>query len=136
VPTSNGTAGYADVRLFLERLLSTMQQLGISVHMVVGDQQSFSRLVWLKRKEPASYKSIIPFPGDFHTAVHMLMAIHVLWWTPLISFLIESSGFSINSIEEDWSSVELYNRYRHFYEVVIVGIVEYLVEILPENIVQ
>ncbi len=94
VPTTKGTAGYADVRAFLERMMSFMALLGIMIQIVVGDQQSFSRMVWLKRMEPESYGSIVPFPGNFHAAVHMLMAIHILWWTALISWLIASTGLS------------------------------------------
>jgi hypothetical protein len=134
VPTANGTAGYADVRLFLERLKGLMILLGITVQIVVGDQQSFSRMVWLKRKEPASYNQIVPCPGDFHTAVHMLMAIHILWWNCLISSIIQGSELSELSIQEDWSSVELYNRYRQFYEAVIVGVLAYVLEVVPEHL--
>ena len=134
VPTANGTAGYADVRLFLERLKAVMTLLGIPVQIVFGDQQSFSRMVWLKRKEPASYKQIVPCPGDFHTAVHMLMAIHILWWNCFISNIIQETELSELSIAEDWSSVELYNRYRQFYETVIVGVLAYIVEVVPEHL--
>ena len=58
-------------------------------------------MVWLKRKEPASYKQIVPCPGDFHTAVHMLMAII------LYRIIIQETELSELSIDEDWSSVEL-----------------------------
>jgi len=40
VPTANGTAGYADVRLFLERLKALMTLLGITAQIVFGDQQN------------------------------------------------------------------------------------------------
>jgi len=36
-------------------------------------------MVWLMRKEPQSFSSLLPFPGDFNFA-HMLMAMHVRWW--------------------------------------------------------
>ena len=32
------------------------------------------------------------------------------------------------SIDEIWSNVELYSRYRRFYEAVIVGVLAYVVE--------
>jgi hypothetical protein len=51
-------------------------------------------MVWLKRKEPASYKQIVPCPGDFHTAVHMLMAIHILWWNSFISNITQRTELS------------------------------------------
>lgn len=135
VPTTNGTAGYADVRLFLERLLLIMMLLGVTVQIVVVGQKSFSRMVWLKRKEPASFKQIVPCPGDFHTAVHLLMAMHILWWKPLVSCLIQHTGFSELSIDGEWSSVELYNRYRQFYEAIIVGVLAYIVEVVPDHLI-
>jgi hypothetical protein len=111
-----------------------MMLLGVTVQIVVVGQKSFSRMVWLKRKEPASFKQIVPCPGDFHTAVHLLMAMHILWWKPLISCLIQHTGFSELSIDGEWSSVELYNRYRQFYEAIIVGVLAYIVEVVPDNL--
>ena len=132
VPTDNGTAGYADVRKFLGRLRELIvSKLSIPLAIVVGDQQSFSRMVWLKRKEPSSYSFVIPFYGDFHFAVHLLMAVHTLWWGPLICCLLDESGFCVQSIHQEWSSVELYNRHRFVYETIIVGIFTYLIEVLP-----
>jgi hypothetical protein len=132
VPTDNGTAGYADVRKLLAVLrFYVISTLSIPFAFVIGDQQSFSRMVWLKRKEPESYSFVIPFYGDFHFAVHCLMAIHSLWWGPLVGWLLETTGFCSQSINETWSSVELYNRYRFVYEVIIVGILAYLLEVLP-----
>lgn len=78
--------------------------LMIPIVFVVGDQQSFSRMVWLKRFEPETYSTIVPLPGDFHAAVHMLMAMHILWWEPLIFFIISKTEFCVGSIHEEWSS--------------------------------
>ena len=38
------------------------------------------------------------------------------------------------SIDEIWSSVELYSRYRRFYEAVIVGVLAYVVEAPSQGI--
>jgi hypothetical protein len=64
----------------------------------------------------------------------MLMAIHILWWNCFISNIIQETELSELSIAEDWSSVELYNRYRQFYETVIVGVLAYIVEVVPEHL--
>lgn len=134
VPTTNGTAGYADVRKFLGVLKAiVVSTLCIPLVFVLGDQQSFSRMVWLKRKEPDAFGFVIPFYGDFHFAVHLLMAMHSLWWGPLVSWLLQETGFCSQSIHQEWSSVELYNRYRFVYEAIIVGILAYLLEVLPEG---
>lgn len=132
VPTDNGTAGYSDVRKVLAAIKDlVVVGLGVAVAFVVGDQQSFSRMVWLLRKEHESYGFIIPLYGDFHFAVHLLQAIHSLWWGKLIEQLLGRSGFQIQSIEKDWKGVELYNRYRFTYEALIVGMLQYLNEALP-----
>ena len=136
VPTDNGTAGYADVRKWWEWHSLYHSALGIWCHVVIGDQQSYSRMVWLMRREPQSFSSLVPFPGDFHFVVHMLMAIHILWWKPLISWLVHETGFCVESTTEDWSSVELYNRYRFLYEAMIVGILAYILEVIPRHLLE
>ena len=105
----------------------------VPVVFVIGDQQTFSRIVWLKKMEPENYKSLVPFMGDFHAACHMLMAIHILWWGPLVKFLVEKSNVCVDSTREKWDSVELYNRYRHLYETLIVAVLKYLLEVVPEH---
>jgi len=50
---------------------------------------------------------------------------------PLVSWLVDKTGFCEASIHEAWSSVELYNRYRFFYETIIVGIISYIIEVVP-----
>lgn len=131
VPTDNGTAGYSDVRKWLDVVDAICADMRVRVILAVGDQQSFSRLVWLKRFGKENYKHIIPLPGEFHGAVHILMAIHKLWWKPLIRWLVLNSEFCVESICEEWSSVELYNRYRFLYEGVICGIVAYFKKHFP-----
>lgn len=80
VPTNTGTASYNDVILLLDRVLKYMQLLQICVFLLGGDQQTFSRILWLRRfDQTGKYGQIVPFVGDFHAAVHMLMAIHILW---------------------------------------------------------
>ena len=52
VGTDNGTAGYSDVRKALAQIrLTVVCALSIPIVFVLGDQQSFSRMVWLKRKD-------------------------------------------------------------------------------------
>jgi hypothetical protein len=37
-------------------------------------------------------------------------------------------------IDANWSSVELYNRYRQFYESDIAGVLAYVVEVVPDHL--
>jgi hypothetical protein len=63
------------------------------------------------------------------------MAIHILWWNQLVSSLLRETELCELSIDEDWSSVELYNRYRQFYEAIIVGVLAYIVEVVPDHLI-
>ena len=120
IRTLHGTAGYDDVRKGLAAIVSLLcVTMCVSWILVVGDQQSYSRMVWLIRHESPTYDAIIPLPGDFHFAVHLLMAIHMLWWDHLVSFVIRKSGFGLQTIHEHWDQVSLYNRYRNFYETLL-----------------
>ena len=70
-------------------LLATryMQDNQIQVLLLGGDQQTLSRVLWLRRKnQDGKYNQIVPFVGDFHSAVHMLMAVHILWYVVIVSF--------------------------------------------------
>jgi len=135
VPTKDGTANYDDVSKALDRIKGYMvDTLGIQRVIVIGDQQTFSRMVWLKRFQPKQYDWVVPFPGEFHFVVHLLMAIHILWYTQLVGYVLLHSGVSTESIVEKWDSVEKYNRHRFFYEALIVGALEYLKEVIPKEL--
>jgi len=126
VPTMYGTARYDDNQAALSRLNGHVLGAGRSLAFVYGDQQTYSRMVWLKRKEPVGNEWFIPLPGDFHFTIHLLMAIHRLWWPTLIKWLVTDVGFCAKSCnEEKWDSVEKYNNYRFMYETLIVAIVTY-----------
>ena len=59
------------------------------------------------------------------------MAIHGLWYTSLVGWILTRTELCARSIHEDWTSVELYNRHEFFYETLIVGILTYLADIVP-----
>lgn len=123
------------MRALFDAALRYITTLGIAVILLEGDQQKFSRMVWLRRFDGANkYSQIVPFVGDFHAAVHMLMAIHRLWWSALTKCLIEESGFQVESLKEKWGSAELYNRYCFSYEVLIVAVLSYMLEVLPRDL--
>ena len=52
-------------------------------------------------------------------------------WSALIECLVVESGFATMSLKSKWDSVELYNRYRHAYEVIIVAVLSYVTEVVP-----
>ena len=62
------------------------------------------------------------------------MAIHDIWWNPLICWVVDDIGLSQKSIEGDWDSVELESRYEFVHVTVIVAIVQYLIETVPPGL--
>jgi len=61
------------------------------------------------------------------------MAMHMLCWAVLMRCLTDETTFCSASLNEEWSSVELYSRYRFAYEATIVGNLAYLFEVLPDG---
>ena len=59
--------------------------------MCVGYWQSYSRVVHLKCEFPARYNWIIPLPGDLHFTMHIVDAMHCLWWASLVCTTAENS---------------------------------------------
>ena len=132
INTECGTAKYKDMKKVLAVIISSMiVTLHFAVVFVVGDQQTLNRILWLIRKEPQEYKRIVPLPGDFHTDGNFLMAVHALYFSVFVQGVFRMSGFGVNSIVENWNSMELYNRYRHAYETLLVAIMTYLIDVIP-----
>lgn len=92
VPTMHGTARYKDNELLLGKATGLIKKLGRKVAFGYGDQQSFNRMTHLKRNEGTGLDMILPLGGDFHYLIHALMAIHKLWWVPLISWVVRDAG--------------------------------------------
>ena len=63
--------------------------LGNLATIVVGDQQTFDRMVKLRRNMPLMYRHIIPFNGEMHFAAHFLHAGWRLHHDPLLQFFAE-----------------------------------------------
>ena len=126
-----------DVRKFLERQKQLVTVgLGIPVSFVVENQQSFSRMVWLKRMESGSHDSIIPLPGDFHAAVHMLMALHILLWALWNAGWSRAQAFArqqLLSLGVAWS---FFNVTVFLNETIIVDILAYILEAAPHNFIE
>ena len=63
---------------------------------------------------------------------------HILWVVESTHILDNQreAQLSVLSIDETWSCVELYNRYRRFYKAVIVGVLAYVVEVSPKHLIE
>jgi hypothetical protein len=136
-----GTAAYKDVDkflfavrsmyLFLVGMASVPRKMAsAAVVMVVGDQQTFSRMLWLKLYHPARYARLLPLPGEFHFTVHCLEAIHKLWWPSLTCWVVHKFDCH-KTIRQEWTSVEQYKYYDHFYQMLIRTLAEHLASTVP-----
>ena len=132
IQTECGTVKYKDMKKVLAVIISSMiTTFRFSVVFVVGDQHTLNRILWLIRKKPQEYKRIVPLPGDFHTDRNFLMGVHALYFSVFVEGVFRMSGFGIDSIVENWSSMELNNIYRHAYETLLGTIMTYLIDVIP-----
>lgn len=132
------TAAYADVDVCTQRIQNT-QLAGTEQILIVGDQQVYIRLHWLKLHNPHRNRWFLPLPGEWHFTCHALMAVHSLWYKPMMQSIVVALGFekSIKGPERpgrgEWDSVELFVYYDRFYQMVIAGLLEHLAAIVPPN---
>ena len=130
-----GTAAYADVDLVLKVIFNfyfITCVMPAAIVLLVGDQQSYNRMIWQKKLSPKLNDWYVPLPGEFHFVVHVLMAIHRLWFVALSSWANDALGWH-KTIKEDWTSVEEWHHYDRFYQLLIAVLTAYLLEIVPSR---
>jgi hypothetical protein len=131
-----GTAKYADVDQVLHRIFAFYFLTCVApaaVVLLVGDQQSYSRMIWQKKKHPVENSWYVPLPGEFHLTANALMAIHRLWGVLLTQWARDHLGWS-KTVKDDWDSVEQWVHYDRFYLLLIAALTEYLLEVVPGHI--
>ena len=133
IHTRAGTAAYDDNEQALTQIMNIMvHTLKFKCVFVVGDQQSFIRMVSLIRGNPKLYKWLIPLPGEFHFEVHALMAVHRLCWKCLVRWIVQVAEICPKSCNvENWGEVAHYNRFHHLYNIIIVALLTYVRGIVP-----
>lgn len=142
--TEHGTAAYDDINTWLDvvatvwvflvgiarKALGRRHLKAASVILVVGDHQTWSRMLFLKLRRPVHYAWMIMMPGEFHFLYHVLMALHRLWWFAIGRYVVAALNCH-KTIGQEWTSIEKCKYYDHFYQLVIVTLCAYLVEIVP-----
>jgi hypothetical protein len=111
-----GTASYKDV----EKVLAAIQLAlgGFVLIAVCGDGLSYDRVYRLKAANPFKYQWVLLLPGEFHFTVHVLMAVHRLWYKKLVAHLLKPEagnstprhGVDDKTIKRKWTSVEQYDH--------------------------
>ena len=70
-----GTASYRDVRRILTRIYDYhIKHLGQRIVLLVGDHQTYDRMLKLKINSPSNqYSWLVPLPGEFHFKWHVAL---------------------------------------------------------------
>ena len=124
------TASYADIDTSATHI-SNQMLAGKEMIMVVGDQQLFIRLLWCKIYDALKWQWMLPLPGEWHFLVHVLMAIHKLWYAPVVAKLVADHPWGLEfqkTIKAKWTSVELYVYYDRFYQLLTWGLTDYVTD--------
>ena len=98
---------------------------------VIGDQQTYERMIHLKNNYPDLFWWLIPIPGEFHVCAHMLECIYHLFWTQLFKDL--RAPMNRAHITE-FKLIETFNTHEEFALVVCAGVMDFLEGILGSQI--
>ena len=138
--TEHGTAAYDDVSkwwgavsrmwIYLLGVAKAPFVKPAAVILAVGDHQTWSRMLFLKLRNPAKYECLVPLPGEFHFLFHALMAIHILWWHAVVRHVVRTLNCT-KTIKQDWNSIEKCKYYDHFYMITVVSLSSYLASTVP-----
>lgn len=134
-----GTAAYEDVEAMLARIhQSHVVEKGHRKVMVVGDQQTYDRMLRIKtdatvRKTDArDYDWLIVLPGEFHFQWHATLAFHIKWWHYFSAWFCTAAGQD-NTV--DYGSMQKADKIKyilHFYSLVTLSCVTYLRKVFTQ----
>ena len=86
---------------------------------VIGDEQTYDRMIKMKPASPRQYLWLIPIPGEFHVTGHILHCLYRLWWMHLLH------PFSIilqrERIKMDWTMTK-FNAHDDFVFIVVTAV--------------
>ena len=110
-----GTESYVDNREVLDTIDARIgAELPRSLcTIIVGDQQTFDRMMKLKRAQYDDYKHIIPFNGEMHMCAHFCHAGWRLWWPSMLEPFLELYNPNHKVLKEDWT-VKHWSHYDDF----------------------
>ena len=129
-----GTESYQDNVDVLERIHRQIEERtnGYECILIVGDQQTFDRMMKLKREHAQQYRHIIPFNGEMHFEVHFAHAGWRLWYDPIFNGLIQLYAPEQKVLKPDWTTKE-WSYYDDFMFKFTSAAVRYLADITPTN---
>ena len=108
----------------LEQILDDMRARypNLTFIFVAGDEQTYDRMIKLKSDDLNGYKWLIPLPGDFHVAGHILMGIYRLYWTSVLSFFL--TPLQRDKVTKDFL-MSKFNRHEEYFLHVVLGVMKW-----------
>ena len=97
--------------------------LDIELMLVIGDEQTYDRMIKMKSAQPNNYRWLVPFPGEFHLCGHVLHCTFRLWWTHLL--LPCRDILRMGRIEMDWG-MKKFNEHDMFVRTVVCALLKWL----------
>jgi hypothetical protein len=84
------TQSYSDIQNMLDSIKQQLcTQHGWRYVLLIGDQQTFSRMWDIKVRRPIEHQWLVPFAGDWHFLVHVCTAIFSIWWEQVLEPLCQ-----------------------------------------------
>ena len=125
------TASYDDntYMLWMIKMWAHQRNPDMTHAFVVGDEQTFQRMIHMKEMEKVNYEWLIPMPGEFHVAAHMLHCEYRLYWNSILSPIVELTGKK--HIKGD-HKVEDFNVHEIFYLTVVQAVWEFVEGLFPD----
>lgn len=90
---------------------------------VIGDEQTYQRMIFMKLRNPISYSWLIPMHGEFHFAAHMIHCEYRLYWDHFLQLIAAETGKK--KIKAD-HNVSEFNRHELFYLTVVQAVWEFM----------
>ena len=128
-----GTTSYQDNGTVLDRIDDVVraQCSGHKATIIVGDQQTFDRMVKLRRASPGMYSKVIPFNGEMHYTAHFLHAGWRLYYDKLLQWWVRTLNMD-GALKEDWT-VKNWGYYDDFMMIFVSGFMQWVNAVLPPD---
>ena len=127
------TASYEDNQYILWRLKMYMEMRnpGMTHAFVVGDEQTFQRMIHMKQLDKFAYSWLIPMPGEFHMACHMLHCEYRLFYKAILKPVAVQTHKT--NIHHD-HKVQQFNVHELYYLTVVQAVWTFLEECFGEDL--
>ena len=127
-----GTTSYHDNEEVLDAIddLIEARSEGQKGVIIVGDQQTFDRMVKLKAFHGRRYKHLMPFNGEMHVEAHFCHAGWKLWYGKLITGLLELYAPEQGALKDDFTP-KYWSYYDDFMMKICSAGVAYLCKHVP-----